>query len=299
MTVPEMTRVALRGRPAVLVASPFRLRQRGATMRPRQVTEHRQPRAQWLRRVFTPVLAAKCLALSLLVVTALVGARLAEQVLESPLREFVIEGDFKYLERADIGALLAPYMGSDFAKLPLRTLRGELMALPWVAGVELKRDWPDTLVLALEEEVPVARWGESMLINRDGQLFQPRHLRGLDGLPLLDGPAGLHGEVMSRFDEFRQVVGGMELTLSSLRVSERGCWRTGLQNGVELVIGQHQLVEKLQRFLALYNRILVRYLPDIQRIDLRYQNGVSVQWRNGKGPRAAHERPAPTIMDKE
>jgi cell division protein FtsQ len=275
------------------------VRQRGATLRRQQAVESPVHRAQWLRRLFTPMLLAKSLALGLLLLTALVGSHFVQQIIESPFREYVIEGDFKYLEQAEIGEVLAPFMGDDFVTLPLQTLRIQLEALPWVAGADLQRDWPDTLVLALEEQQPVARWGGAMLINRQGALFEPREARGVDSLPQLDGPVGAQAEVMARYVDLGRILGARDLAPRSLRLSARGSWSTDLWDGVELVIGRHRVEEKLQRFLALYDRVLEQYLPDIERIDLRYQNGVAVRWRSGTGPVASGESGAMTTMVKE
>jgi cell division protein FtsQ len=52
-----------------------------------------------------------------------------------------------------------------------------------------------------------------------------------------------------------------------------------------MVFGREQVMAKLQRFLSMYDHALGRYLPDIKRIDLRYQNGLAVHWlrRPGSG----------------
>lgn len=268
----------------------FGVRQRGATLRQPAAAQQKQVRVGWLKRLVTPAMLARAGALCVTLATLLVGVHLGERVMQSPLRGFVIEGELRRLEKGLVNEALAPYLGREFATLPLQEVRSVLAAMPWIAGVELKRDWPDTLVLSLEEEEPVARWGGAVLINSAGDLFEPRHRRGLDGLPLLEGPRGTHGEVMARFTQFSGIVERAGLVSHSLRVSERGSWRLGLDNGVELVIGEHRLVERLQRFNALYERLLMRYLPDIERIDLRYQHGVAVQWRSGRGPGSAGGR---------
>ena len=268
----------------------FAVRQRGATLRQPAAAQKKQVRIGWLKRIVSPTVLVRAAALGVTLATLLAGLHLGERVMQSPLRAFVIEEELRHLEEEGVAEALAPYMGREFATLPLRELRGVLAAMPWIAGVELKRDWPDTLVLSLQEEQPVARWGEAMLINSEGELFAPAHRRGLERLPLLDGPSAMHGEVMARFAQFAGILAQIGQASDSLRVSERGSWRLVLENGVELVLGEHRMVERLQRFNTLYERLLMRYLADIERIDLRYQHGVAVQWRDGKGPGSAGGR---------
>ena len=55
------------------------------------------------------------------------------------------------------------------------------------------------------------------------------------------------------------------------------------------MFGRDRVMEKLQRFLAMYDLSLNKYLADIKRIDLRYQNGLAVEWLNRPGSKSEVE----------
>jgi Cell division protein FtsQ. len=46
------------------------------------------------------------------------------------------------------------------------------------------------VVIRLEEQLPVARWGDEALLNNQGQAFTPRELANYEHLPQLFGPHG-------------------------------------------------------------------------------------------------------------
>ena len=54
-----------------------------------------------------------------------------------------------------------------------------------------------------------------------------------------------------------------------------------LSNGLRLVVGRDQIMKKMQRFLAVYRSDLQEKVDSVASIDLRYSNGVAVEWREG------------------
>lgn len=58
-----------------------------------------------------------------------------------------------------------------FFSLKVKKLEQGMMAVPWVAEIALRRDWPDTLAIIVTEQHPVARWGYDGVINDQGEVF--------------------------------------------------------------------------------------------------------------------------------
>ena len=57
--------------------------------------------------------------------------------------------------------------------------------------------------------------------------------------------------------------------------------------GIELLLGRDHLVEKMRRFIAIYDKTLKDQITTIARIDLRYSNGLAVGWREPIAPTTA------------
>ena len=50
---------------------------------------------------------------------------------------------------------------------------------------------------------------------------------------------------------------------------------------LEIVMGRGNPVRKVDQFAAVFDSFLQDRLPDIERVDMRYDSGFAVQWRGG------------------
>ncbi len=211
----------------------------------------------------------------------------AADLLERPVREVTVKGDFTHLQKADVKQAVAPFIHNDYLTVPLVELRASLEALPWVYQAAVKRDWPEGLRITVQEQKPIAWWGKQRLINNKGQLFSPDGAQVTEPMPFLEGPEGTQEEVMQRYIDLGKVLGSRDLALQSLRLSERGSWSVGLESEIELTFGRERVMEKLRRFLAIYDSALNKHLANIKHVDLRYQNGLAVEWL--QRPESTHQ----------
>ena len=53
----------------------------------------------------------------------------------------------------------------------IERLRRSLEKLPWVRKVTIRREFPDRLVMQMEEHQALAHWNNGELINQQGELF--------------------------------------------------------------------------------------------------------------------------------
>lgn len=237
--------------------------------------------------IVKPTIDARLLlkGLAMLLMVAGFGLLLtkAGDILERPVRQVSVQGDFKYLAQEQVVQAVMPHIQNDYLTVPLGELREALEALPWVDEAAVKRDWPDGLVIAVTEETPIAWWGGDSLIDNKGRVFAPERVKVVETLPYLEGPVGSQAQVMERYIDLGSLLKGRDMIVQSMRLSPRGAWSAALKSDVELVFGRDKVVEKLQRFLAMYDLSLKSYMADIKRIDLRYQNGLAVQWRQQPG----------------
>lgn len=197
-------------------------------------------------------------------------------VINRPINTVRLESRLESVTEEEVRLLLARYTESGFLGVDVQDLRDELERNPWIAKAAVRRVWPDALVIRIEEEQPVARWGDMALLNADGVVFTPP-MRGTEGvLPALRGPEGAEALVLARYKELGVLLSGIDMTLLSLSVSARGSWTATTADGLELKIGRDDVDERLQRFVRLYASGLSEQLADAQTIDLRYSNGISV-----------------------
>ncbi|MEX6664575.1 cell division protein FtsQ [Pseudomonas graminis] len=203
---------------------------------------------------------------------------------DRPISRINVQGDLSYISQQAVQQRIAPYVATSFFNVDLAGMRTELEQMPWIAHAEVRRVWPDQVVIRLEEQLPVARWGDQSLLNNQGQAFTPRELANYEHLPQLFGPQRAQQQVMQQYQVLSQMLRPLGFSIARLELRERGSWflTTGAGTagpGLELLLGRGNLLEKMRRFIAIYDKTLKDQITNIARVDLRYNNGLAVGWR--------------------
>ena len=217
------------------------------------------------------------------------GAQRLLPYADRPITKINVQGDLSYISQQAVQQRIAPYVAASFFTIDLAAMRSELEKMPWIAHAEVRRVWPDQVVIRLEEQLPVARWGDEALLNNQGEAFTPRELANYEHLPQLFGPQRAQQQVMQQYQVLSQMLRPMGFSIARLELRERGSWflTTGAGSagpGIELLLGRDHLVEKMRRFIAIYDKTLKEQITNNARIDLRYSNGLAVGWREQTAP---------------
>lgn len=198
--------------------------------------------------------------------------------LNRPVSKVRIENQWQRISEAEVGTVLAPFMGNGFFDFDVLAAKAELETHPWVLQASVKRVWPDTLSLHLTEQVAIARWGEGQLLNQYGELFQPAEAKAMNALPLLTGPEAAQETVMRQYQKLNQILFPAGLRLSGLSLSKRGSWEYVLNETMQVAAGREDVFEKTQRFIDFYKSQPLEQTSRFHTIDLRYGNGIAVKY---------------------
>jgi cell division protein FtsQ len=226
----------------------------------------------WLRR-----LLASCLVLLLLVVVA--GS--ARHLQQMPIERVAVSGSLQQVTPEQIQAMVTASLQGGFLGADLDSIRVPLEQLPWVHRVVVKRHWPNQLEIIVTEQLPIARWGDRAFVNHEGEVFAPASVPQLPELPLLFGPAGSQFTLMRLYMFMHEELQSLHLQVSELSMNQRGGLRARLSDDSELLFGSDRLEAKLMRYLSFYRSQLAQSEGTVQRVDLRYESGLAVAWRNG------------------
>lgn len=170
----------------------------------------------------------------------------------------------------------------NFFTTNLDAVRQAFESVPWVRRATVRREWPDQLIVALEEHEALGTWGEDgRLLSTKGDVFTANLAEAEEDhtLPEFEGPDGSEKEVLSRYDELRTWFAPLKLVPESLSLSSRYAWTVRLNNGMSVALGREQtsttLKERVDRLTGIYPQ-LVEHLQNIDTIDMRYQNGLAL-----------------------
>lgn len=226
----------------------------------------------------------KKIGITLLVVLALWGGYKAlgplTELFQRPIKSVTVEGEFHFISQERATQLIAQEIDDEFLQIDLVKIKTVLLADPWVEKVALTRRWPDTLVVKITEQKPIARWGEGFL-NQRGEIVRVQDMKGLTDLPLLQSEEMYVGEILQQFQDLSLLLRPRGLEILALTCDSKKSWRLTLKNDVEIAIGRDQVMEKMRRFVTVYEAQLNQFWQDVKSIDVRYSNGVAVRWIEG------------------
>ncbi len=196
-----------------------------------------------------------------------------------PIKQVRIDGDFTNLSPVDLQLLVTDKVRGGFFNLNVDAVRLALLDEPWVSEVIVKRIWPDALRVIVIEQIPVARWGDSGLLNSAGEYFSPEAESIPKELPLLSGPVGSEQNLLNRFNSMQEQVQVIGFNIASLFLDDRRAWSFYFTNGIKVTLGRRDFEERFNRVLTLIPTTTSGRIDQIESIDMRYTNGFSILWK--------------------
>lgn len=208
------------------------------------------------------------------------GYRYLETPGRLPLRVISITGEFTYLDQAQIRKRVAGALDGGFLDVDMEKVRAAVLALPWAAEVSVRRVWPDTLRLHVVEQVPLAYWNQSALVNLQGQIFRPARLPQFEGLPRLRGEDSRAPVVVGFYLQLQTGALPEGLRVAEVALNRRGEWRVVFDSGMALMLGRDDegLASRLKDFVRTYPLLAGREERMPRHIDMRYEHGFAVRW---------------------
>lgn len=210
------------------------------------------------------------------------GGQWLYQKYDVPVAVIGVDGDLINVDAIEVEQIVATNLGGGFLSLDLAGICEALEEHPWVATASARRKWPDEVVISIEEESAIARWGEGRFLSNKGQVLDIGDAKLPKALPLLYGPEGLERRVMQQYKNFSQVLQPTGMKVKAFGLASRGNWQVTFEPELELVVGKEPIAKKLERFLLVWDKALLERKDAIERIDLRYGNGLAVRWKQDK-----------------
>lgn len=216
------------------------------------------------------------LLLVALPVVVLVAAGAAWIALNEPIRSVHVEGRLTNDEQRAIRDVVTQSLERRLLSVDLDRVKQRIHSLSWPREVSLRRVWPATLLIVVEKEALVARWGDEGFLTSDARIVQLAQGRG--SLPSFDCRLSTPKVAMEAFHRFQEVLGEHDLVIEVLQENASGEWRITLSNGVTVMLGNQRLLNRIRRFTLVYSQALSDRIENVAYVDARYANGVAVRW---------------------
>jgi cell division protein FtsQ len=231
----------------------------------------------------------------LLLVAALVlcgmgGWGIVHRLLHAPVAQVMVTGDINPIEQKLLQQKIQPLMHKNYFTADLVAIRDAALGLSWVQSVTVTRHWPDGLIVRVIPRQPIARWGSGRLLSGQGVIFNEAISGNHLDLPLLHGAANQSMAMMKQYQKINQWFAPLGLHLKELYLTDRMTWFMSFDSGMRVIVDQEQTNLKLQRLseLGQGNDRLHQLWPRIAAVDLRYRNGMAIQWIASGNTRNRH-----------
>ena len=139
------------------------------------------------------------------------------------------------IRQAQSPSVLASASGNFFT-VNLEAVRRAFETVPWVRRAQVRREWPNRLVVSIEEQQVLGAWDDGRFVNTFGELFTANSAEAEEdnrALPELAGPEGSERDVASRYLDFKSWFAKLSLVPDQVTLSPRYAWSVHFDNGTD------------------------------------------------------------------
>lgn len=208
-----------------------------------------------------------------------------------------VVGTASEAEQKQVFAHVSPVVKSNYFTSDLREIRDKTLELSWVDRVVVSRLWPHSIRVRVMPKQAIARWGTGRLLSDSGDIFTEVVVKNHSDLPLLHGPTHQSKMMMRRYNEINQLFLTADMRLKELYLTDRMTCFMQFDSGLRVIVDQDQMMSKLQRLSYLAQNDLKPIWNKVSAIDLRYRNGLAIQWKNSVAPQIANGHFVVTMSD--
>jgi hypothetical protein len=88
-----------------------------------------------------------------------------------PMKRLQVTAPFAFVDQEKVRAAAMPHLKDGFFAVDLKAINAKLQALHWVERVEVRKQWPDTLIVQIHEYRPLAVWNGKQMLAEQGSVF--------------------------------------------------------------------------------------------------------------------------------
>lgn len=169
-------------------------------------------------------------------------------------------------------------VNGNFFTVDLERTREAFEQLPWVRKVSVRRKFPWSLEVEVEEQVALARWNGTDLVNTHGEVFSGKAELML---PVFIGQPDTSVQVTQMYDELNAALQPLQRQIVQISLSPRFAWQVKLDNGMVLELGREEVQQRMTRFVSVYPYSLAALARPANHVDLRYRNGFAAYLPGG------------------
>ena len=198
------------------------------------------------------------------------------------IQELQIKGKFRYLDVADVDAVLRKQELGNFFSVKLDQLRLKVEELEWVQSANVRRKWPNSLRISVVEHQPAMRWGDDKWVSTSGVIIKLPSTVTARKVVALEGDDAQSEQILLQAVRWLNAFKNDGIELRKVTLSSSQAWTlvlycADLNSEFDLLLGSDDIAERLARFKVLFKEQLKRSEYRLKRVDARYPDGLAVK----------------------
>jgi len=191
------------------------------------------------------------------------------------------------LKDYDITGRAAPFLKDSLFKIDITKMKEAIISHPFVKEVRIKRVYPFSLVIDVEEKRPSALWadgeGQLHVLDENGEPFRAITKGDAKGLIVINakeksGAKSVYGQLNEWLRE--GIIKSESLSDVAYNEGNITIYGCGCDNGVEIILGKEDQKGRLKRAVAVLEDAKRRGFL-IKCIDARFERGAIIKERQG------------------
>lgn len=198
-----------------------------------------------------------------------------------PIKHVRIQGEFANIDPQELERQILPLVRAGYIMADLRAIKKAALDVYWMNSVTVFRIWPDIIQLDVNEHIPVARWGDQLMLDEKGEVFRISSLASdFYDLPMVHAPYGHEVEVLGMINKLNEILMSRGTSVTTIRLSDRLAWTVLLSDDLEISYGIQNPLMATNRMFTLLPALGDDRLASIKKVDLRYPTGFAVTWKS-------------------
>jgi|GEM_PF-262472 len=187
-----------------------------------------------------------------------------------------ITGELANTNGDQIEMAIEDLVESDYFSIKLGAIKAVLEKFPWIKSVDIRRIWPNSILININEKQAIAYWQNKELLSAEAEIFNPKEIKSLGQLPKLSGPEDKAVFVMHNYHQMNRILSAVGLNIESLHLEDRYSWQLKLNTKMTVRVDDKKSLEKIKNMVSLLKKVSVEEIVKIKSIDLRYENGMAL-----------------------
>ncbi len=200
--------------------------------------------------------------------------------------QLIIKGKFRHLQPSQVEQTVKQAPLGNFFSVDLEDIKDNVESLAWVQNADVRREWPNTLLINVSEHRPVLPFKISQSNNENYWLTSLGNVIDLPAKFEIANTIKLSGKprdsklILNQTYKWKKLIDLYGLRLTNVELSASHAWQlrlSYLDHEFDLLLGRIEIEQRLSRFLLLFDSQFKGSDQQITRVDARYPNGLAIK----------------------